>query len=186
MCTIIAVYYYELRFISRFSAFIPVTGLKCSYGKIFSQFTGISVGKTETLGNRVSPLSHNYEHIEIFTKDLEALRVLGNRASLVNRVLAKRPLQYMNTTDKPPRCKTSSVLRRHVRLLLETFSFRKTANRHSLQLRVCSFALQILARRSVQFSSFLFMQNIMQYKNTYSNCTGARETRRNQKRNNLK
>ena len=78
----------EVRFISRFPAFIPVTGLKCSYGKIFSQFTGISAGKTETLGNRVSPLFHNYEHIEIFTKDLEALRVLGNRASLVNRVHA--------------------------------------------------------------------------------------------------
>ena len=54
-------------------------------------------------------------------------------------------------------------------------------SRHSLQLRVCSFALQrfqILARRSVQFSSFLFRQNIMQYKNTYRNCKGARETRR--------
>ena len=88
MCTIIAVYYNEVRFISRFPAFIPVTGLKCSYGKIFSQFTGISAGKTQTLGNRVSPLFHNYEHIEIFTKDLEALRVLGNRASLVNRVHA--------------------------------------------------------------------------------------------------
>ena len=67
--------------------------------------------------------------------------------------------------------------------LIETFSIRQTANR-SLQLRVCSFALtrfQILARRSVHFSSFLFRQNIIQYKNTYSNCKVAREPRRNQK-----
>ena len=59
----------------------------------------------------------------------------------------------------------------------------QTANR-SLQLRVCCFALprfQTLARRSVQFSSFLFSQNITQYKNTYRNCKVARELRRNQK-----
>ena len=34
---------------------------------------------------------------------------------------------------------------------------------------------------SVQFSSFLFSQNIIQYKNTYRNCKVAREPRRNQK-----
>ena len=71
----------------------------------------------------------------------------------------------MNTTDKPPGCKTSTALRGHVRLLLETLSIRQTANckpqtaNRSLQLRVCSFALprfQILARRSVQFSSVHF------------------------------
>ena len=39
----------------------------------------------------------------------------------------------------------------------------------------------ILARRSVQFSSFLFSQNTIQYKNTYRNCKVAREPRRNQK-----
>ena len=39
----------------------------------------------------------------------------------------------------------------------------------------------ILARRSVQFSSFLFSQNTIQYKNTYRNCKFAREPRRNQK-----
>ena len=57
----------------------------------------------------------------------------------------------------------------------------QTANR-SVQLRVCSFALprfQILATRSVQFSSFLFRQNIIQYKNAYRNCKVAREPRRN-------
>ena len=66
--------------------------------------------------------------------------------------------------------------------LLEAFSIRQTANR-SLQLRVCSFALprfQILARRSVQFRSFLFSQNIIQYKNANRNCKVAREPRRNQ------
>ena len=30
--------------------FIPVTGLKCSYGKIFSPLTEIPVGKTEISG----------------------------------------------------------------------------------------------------------------------------------------
>ena len=34
---------------------------------------------------------------------------------------------------------------------------------------------------SVQFSSFLFSQNIIQCKNTYRNCEVAREPRRNQK-----
>ena len=34
---------------------------------------------------------------------------------------------------------------------------------------------------SVQFSSFLFSQNIIQYRNTYRNCKLAREPRRNQK-----
>ena len=68
---------------------------------------------------------------------------------------------------------------------VETFSVRQTANR-SVQLRVCSFALprfQILATRSVQFSSFLFRQNIIQYKKAYRNCNVAREPRRNQKAN---
>ena len=67
---------------------------------------------------------------------------------------------------------------------VETFSVRQTANR-SVQLRVCSFAglaeFQILATRSVQFSSFLFRQNIIQYKNAYRNCKVAREPRSNQK-----
>ena len=34
---------------------------------------------------------------------------------------------------------------------------------------------------SVKFISFLFSQNIIQYKNTYRNCKLAREPRRNQK-----
>ena len=34
---------------------------------------------------------------------------------------------------------------------------------------------------SVKFISFLFSQNIIQYKNTYRNCKVAREPRRNQK-----
>ena len=34
---------------------------------------------------------------------------------------------------------------------------------------------------SVQFSSVLFSQNKLQYKNTYKNCKLSREPRRNQK-----
>ena len=38
-------------------AFIPVTGLKCSYGKIFSPLTEIPVGQTEISGTEpASPL----------------------------------------------------------------------------------------------------------------------------------
>ena len=44
-----------------------VTGLKCSYGKISSPLTEISVGKTEILGTE--PVCHEY--IENLTKDLE-------------------------------------------------------------------------------------------------------------------
>ena len=72
-----------------------------------------------------------------------------------------------------------------MRLLLETFSFRQTANRKPpqfavtrLQFRVAEISDFSKAFSSVQFSSFLFRQNIMQYKNTYRNCKGARETRR--------
>ena len=70
--------------------FIPVTGMKCSYGKISSPLTEISVGKTEISGTERARLS--YEHIENFTKDLEVRRDLGNRASPVNRAHMKRPL----------------------------------------------------------------------------------------------
>ena len=68
-----------------------------------------------------------------------------------------------------------------MRLLLETFSFRQTANRKPpqfavtrLQFRVAQISDFSKAFSSVQFSSFLFRQNIMQYKNTYRNCKGAR------------
>ena len=48
-----------------------------------------------------------------------------------------------------------------------------------------SFAFQISnfskASSSVQFISFLFNQNIIQYKDTYRNCKLARQLRRNQK-----
>ena len=47
--------------------FIAVTGLKCSYGKISSP--------TEISGTEPPALS--YEHIENFSKDLDAKRDLG-------------------------------------------------------------------------------------------------------------
>ena len=71
-------------------AFIPVTGLKCSYSKFSSPLTEILVGKTEISESSQPALS--YEHIENFTKDLEVRRDLGNRASPVNRTHVKRPL----------------------------------------------------------------------------------------------
>jgi len=51
-------------------AFIQVTGMKCSCGKISNPFTEIS-------GTEPAPFS--YEHIKNFTKDLEVKRELGNR-----------------------------------------------------------------------------------------------------------
>ena len=70
---------------------------------------------------------------------------------------------------------------------LETFSIRQTANRSlqfavtRLQFRVAEISNFSKAFSSVQFSSFLFSQNTIQYKNTYRNCKVAREPRRNQK-----
>ena len=55
-------------------AFIPVTGLKCSYGKIPSPLTEIPVGKTEISATEPAVLS--YEHI--------GRRDLGTRANPVN------------------------------------------------------------------------------------------------------
>ena len=55
------------------------------------------------------------------------------------------------------------------------------------QTAVCSYAFAVSPCRvfkfqqSVQFISFLFSQNIIQYKNTHRNCKLARELRRNQK-----
>ena len=54
--------------------FIPVTGMKYSYGKISSPLTEISVGKNEMSGTEPPALS--YEHIENFPKDLEVRRDL--------------------------------------------------------------------------------------------------------------
>ena len=50
-----------------------------------------------------------------------------------------------------------------------------------LQFRVAEISNFSKAFSSVQFSSFLFSQNTIQYKNTYRNCKVAREPRRNQK-----
>ena len=59
--------------------------MKSSYGKTSSPLTEIS-----WLENPSQP-TLSYEHNDIFTKDLEVRRELGNRASLVNRALTKRP-----------------------------------------------------------------------------------------------
>ena len=68
--------------------FVPVTGLECSYGKIFILVTKISVAKTEISGQH----SLSYEHIDIFTKKRVARRDLGNRASQVEWAHMKWPL----------------------------------------------------------------------------------------------
>ena len=64
--------------------FIPVPGMKCSYGKISSPLT-------ERLGNRASLPSHMNTSVENFTKELEVRRDLGNQASPVNRAYMRGP-----------------------------------------------------------------------------------------------
>ena len=64
-------------------SFVPVTGLECSYGKIFIPVTEILVAKTEILVT-AQPLIL-YELIDIFTKKRVARRDLGNRASPVTK-----------------------------------------------------------------------------------------------------
>ena len=61
--------------------FIPVTGMKCSYGKISSPLTEIKVGKPKPR-KPSQPARLSYEHIENFTKDLEVRRDLGNWAHM--------------------------------------------------------------------------------------------------------
>ena len=51
----------------------------------------------------------------------------------------------------------------------------------SLQFHVAEISNFTKVFSSVHFISFLFSQNIIQYKNTYRNCKLAREPRRNQK-----
>ena len=93
--------------------FIPVTGMKCSYGKISSPLTD-SLREDPVFSALVSPRSDDwkyvcgsraslprsrepsqpalaYEHIENFTKDLEVRRDLEHRASPVNRAYLRRP-----------------------------------------------------------------------------------------------
>ena len=62
-------------------AFIPVTGLKCSYGKNFQpalQRFWLEIPRSRE-SSQQSPLS--YEHIKNFTKDSDVKRDLGNRAA---------------------------------------------------------------------------------------------------------
>ena len=68
----------------------PVTGLKCSYGKIFSPLNEVPVGNPRSREPSQPALS--YEPIKNFTKGLEVRRDLGNRTCLVDRADVKRPL----------------------------------------------------------------------------------------------
>ena len=84
--------------------FIPVTGMKCSYGKIFIPVTEISAVETEI---SVTGLAFSYEHIEYFTKEIGVKRDLGNRAIPVNRDHMKRPLVLSLQTNDQSECDNS-------------------------------------------------------------------------------
>ena len=58
-------------------AFLPVTGLKCSFGEISSPLTETSVGKRPRSREPSQP-TLSYEDIENFAKELVVR--LGNRA----------------------------------------------------------------------------------------------------------
>ena len=79
------------------SAFIPVTGLKCSFGKISSPFTDISVFPNEISGTKLAR-SLIWTHRK-FTKYLKVRRDLGNQASPVNWAHVKRPWVYVFFTS---------------------------------------------------------------------------------------
>ena len=71
---------------------------------------------------------------------------------------------------------------------IETFSIRFFMRNRKSQFAVMHLKFHVAeisdfskASSSVQFSSFLFSQNIIQHKNTYRNCKLAREARRHQK-----
>ena len=70
--------------------FIPVTGMKCSYSKIF-QPAYRDPGWKKLRSREPSQAALSYDHIENFIKDLEVRRDLGNRVSPVNRAHMKRP-----------------------------------------------------------------------------------------------
>ena len=71
--------------------FHPVTGLKYSIGIMFRSAYRDPSCKYPTSREPSQP-ALSYEHIENFTKDLEVRPDLGNRASPVNQVHAKRTL----------------------------------------------------------------------------------------------
>ena len=70
--------------------FIPLTGVKCSCGKIPACLPRSQLEKPRSQEPSQSALS--YEHIKNFTKDLEVRRDLRNRASPVDWAHIKRPL----------------------------------------------------------------------------------------------
>ena len=78
-----------------FAVNMKLTGLKCSYGKISSPLTEISVGKTEI--SLTEPATPSFERIKNFTKDIED-EISGNRASPVNRAHMKRPTLSFSTS----------------------------------------------------------------------------------------
>ena len=77
-------------------SFVSVTGLECSYGKIFIPFTEMSGAKTKI--SVIGQPGLSYEHIDIFTKKRMARRDLGDRASPVDRAHMKRPLLRKRTS----------------------------------------------------------------------------------------
>ena len=68
---------------SVYPAFIPVTGLKCPYGKISALLPRSRLEKPRS--GEPSQLALSYKDIENFTKDLEVRRDLGNWTSPVEK-----------------------------------------------------------------------------------------------------
>ena len=73
-----------------YPALIPVTRMKCSYGKIFCPLTEIQVVKTEMWGTKPArPVIRTHRK---FIRGLEEKRDLGNRASPINWANVNQPL----------------------------------------------------------------------------------------------
>ena len=70
-------------------SFVPMTGLECSYGKIFLPVTEILVAKNKiSVTGPAQPLIWTHQYVY---KEKVARQDLGNRASLVDRAHMKRP-----------------------------------------------------------------------------------------------
>ena len=151
--------------------FIPVTGMRCSYGKISSPLTEISVGKTEISETEPArPLM--WTHRKFYK---------GFRGEARSRKPGQpgQPGSYEEALKETQPCYCASTKLRPL-----ASGKPQTTNRKP-QLRVRSFVLprfQTLARRSVQFSSVHFYLAKIQYNTRkHIGIKVAREPRRNQK-----
>ena len=84
-----------------YTAFIPVTGLKCSYGEISSPLTEDLGWKNPDLGNRANPPSHIKISSKILQSNSGKARKPGScEEALINMVYVTKPGSF--SAEKTP------------------------------------------------------------------------------------